>query len=460
MRVGVYCRISRDTAGELLGVARQEKQCLELIAGRGWDVARIFIDNDISAWSGKARPGFSELLKALGDGSVDGVVVWHIDRLVRSMRDLEDVIDLDRPVWTCIAGEIDLSTDAGRAIARTLTAWGRYESDVKSRRLRGKHEQLAQSGAWASGRCFGYSKEGQVIAHEAVVIRDVADRLLGGESLRSVTRSLLEEGVPTVKGGSWRGSTVRQMITAARLSGQREWTPRSKGRGHGMGEIVGPGQWDAILDPDKTARLRALFTRPREIGRPVQRLLSGGFAYCGRCGRPMQAARDERQGRRYACIAGPGTGRCGGISVAAEPLERYVSDAMLVALEGSPLPAQPAPDTAALVEAAYSLRSDLDALAEDHGAGRITRAEWLAARQGLASRLNQAERRLADAVVVPLISGLPDSAEAVREAWPELEVAARRRVLSALLDCVIVSPARVRGRPHFDANRVRLVWRA
>lgn len=459
VRVAIYCRISRDPAGDSLGVARQERQCRELVASRGWEVAAVYTDNDISAWSGKFRPAFAALLSALEDGSVGGVVVWHIDRLVRSMRDLEDVIDLDRPVWTCIAGEVDLSTDAGRAIARTLAAWGRYESDVKSRRLRGKHAQLAQAGAWASGRCFGYTRDGKVIEAEAAVIRDIAERLLGGESLRSVTRSLTASDTPTVKGGAWRGSTVRQMITAARLSAQREWTPRSKGRGYGMGEIVGPGQWDAILDPDETARLRALFSRPREFGRPVERMLSGGLAHCGRCGRPLQSAKDERQGRRYACIAGPGTGRCGGISVAAEPLEAYVCDAALIALEGSPLPAQPAPDTAPLVSAADSLRSDLDALADDHGAGRISRAEWLAARHGIAIRLTEAERSLADAVAAPLLSRLPDSAEAVRDAWPLLEVAARRQVLRALLDGVVVGPARVRGRPSFDSDRVRLVWR-
>ena len=173
----------------------------------------------------------------------------------------------------------------------------------------------------------------------------------------------------------------------------------------------------------------------------------------------MQAAKDKKQGRRYACIAVPGTGRCGGISVAAEPFEAYVSDAALIALEGSPFPTQPAPDTAPLVEAADSLRSDLDALADDHGKGRISRAGWLAARQGLASRLSEAERTLADAVALPLHSGLPDSAEAVRTAWPQLEAPARRRVLSALLDGVIVRPARVRGRPSFDSDRVRLVWR-
>ena len=180
---------------------------------------------------GAASPtAYTALLGALRDTSIDGVVVWHIDRLVRSMRDLEDVIDLDRPVWTCVAGEWDLSTDAGRAIARTLTAWGRYESDVKSRRLRAKHEQLAQSGAWASGRCFGYTLEGQIVDAEAEVIREIANRLLAGASLRSVTKWLGEARVPTIRGGAWRGSTVRQIMTAARLSSQREWTPRVKGR--------------------------------------------------------------------------------------------------------------------------------------------------------------------------------------------------------------------------------------
>ena len=127
----------------------------------------------ISAWNGKARPAYAALL--------------------------EDVIDLDHPVRTCIAGEVDLSTDAGRAIARTLTARGRHESDVKSRRLCAKHEQLAQSGAWASGRCFGYTNDGQVIPTEAVIIREIANRLLSGESLRSVTKWFGDSGVPTVR---------------------------------------------------------------------------------------------------------------------------------------------------------------------------------------------------------------------------------------------------------------------
>ena len=460
MHVGIYCRISRDATGDALGVSRQEAKCRELAIARGWDVSAVFVDNDISAWTGKTRPGFEDLVQALRSGAINGVIVWHIDRLVRSMRDLEDVIDLDRPIWTCIAGEVDLSTDAGRAIARTLTAWGRYESDVKSRRLRAKHEQLAQSGAWASGRCFGYTVDGEVVESEAVLIRAIAERLLRGDSLRSVTSWLVREEVPTVKGGSWRGSTVRQMITAARLSGQREWTPRASGRGHGMGEIVGVGDWQAILERDETARLRALFTRPRDIGRPATRLLSGGLSVCARCGRSLQSAKDERQGRRYACIAGPGTGRCGGISVIAGPLEELVIDAALIALEGSNLESATTTSDEGILQRIVAIKADLNDLAEDHGAGAITRSEWITARRGLVSRLEVAETGLAEATKASTRKHFGNAGDVTRESWPHLDVDSKRRILSALLDGVLVGPARTRGRPRFDDNRVRLVWRA
>ena len=58
VRAAVYCRISHDPDGTNLGVARQREDCLALAAARGWtvDPADIFIDNDVSAYSGRERP--------------------------------------------------------------------------------------------------------------------------------------------------------------------------------------------------------------------------------------------------------------------------------------------------------------------------------------------------------------------------------------------------------------------
>jgi hypothetical protein len=48
---------------------------------------------------------------------------WHVDRLTRTLRDLEDVIDLHDKSGVPLAtatGEIDLATPTGWLVARTL----------------------------------------------------------------------------------------------------------------------------------------------------------------------------------------------------------------------------------------------------------------------------------------------------------------------------------------------------
>src|ERR1700687_5250046 len=80
LSAAIYARISHDPkkdnddqktdepirrGGDGLGVQRQEQDCRELAARLGYDIAHVFVDNDISAYSGKHRPGFEALLDAM-----------------------------------------------------------------------------------------------------------------------------------------------------------------------------------------------------------------------------------------------------------------------------------------------------------------------------------------------------------------------------------------------------------
>ncbi len=76
MRVAIYCRISRDDAGDGLGVERQEQDCRALAARRGWTVVGTFVDNDYSAFSGRTRPDYERLLRATRGGGIDLVLAW------------------------------------------------------------------------------------------------------------------------------------------------------------------------------------------------------------------------------------------------------------------------------------------------------------------------------------------------------------------------------------------------
>src|SRR4051812_38035042 len=107
MRAVVYVRISRDRVGAGLGVERQEQDCRLLAARVGAEVVQVFVDNDLSAFSGKPRPGYQSLLAAIAAGSVDTVLAWHTDRLHRLLTvvhsgdeavvDVADVLGAKRP---------------------------------------------------------------------------------------------------------------------------------------------------------------------------------------------------------------------------------------------------------------------------------------------------------------------------------------------------------------------------
>jgi Resolvase, N terminal domain len=83
----VYTRISHDPSGERLGVQRQEAACLEEAKRRGWSIARVYVDDDRSAFdTRKPRPEYQRLLKDIQLELRDGVMIWRPDRLHRQPR--------------------------------------------------------------------------------------------------------------------------------------------------------------------------------------------------------------------------------------------------------------------------------------------------------------------------------------------------------------------------------------
>src|SRR6476620_6787515 len=144
-RTAIYTRLSADHTGERLGVTRQLEDCLALAQRLGWEVTHRFDDNDLSAFNGKTRPGFEALLDAMKRGEIDGLICWHTDRLYRSMKDLERLIAIAEAnrvqIRTVQSGELDLSTSAGRMMARILGSVARAEGEHKGERQKRANAQ-------------------------------------------------------------------------------------------------------------------------------------------------------------------------------------------------------------------------------------------------------------------------------------------------------------------------------
>ncbi|WP_330282948.1 recombinase family protein [Streptomyces sp. NBC_00588] len=147
----MYTRISRDDEGDGLGVARQREDCERLSDLRGWAVAKVYQDNDVSAYKRNVRrPEFELMLSDLADGLIDGVVAYDLDRLARQPKDLERLIDLyderRRRVFATVTNDVNLGTADGRTMARVMVAFANKSSHDASRRIQRKHLELARQG--------------------------------------------------------------------------------------------------------------------------------------------------------------------------------------------------------------------------------------------------------------------------------------------------------------------------
>jgi DNA invertase Pin-like site-specific DNA recombinase len=461
MAAGIYARISSDPDGTRLGVQRQIDDCEALAERLGWTVTDQYIDNDVSAWSGKKRPQYQRMLDDIKNGVIDGIVVWHPDRLHRHPKELEELIDLVEGVGnirieTVTAGDFDLSTSAGRSIARIVGAIARKDSDDNSLRGKRKAAELAAAGKVAGGgsRPFGYeSDQIALIPTEAAVIREMAQRVLAGDSLRSVAADLNGRGIRTSLGNEWKSGGVKKVLMSARISGRRE-------RAGEFYEAV----WDGIITPEQSDRLRRkLSARNRSTGRPPRRyLLTGGLLRCGRCGTAMKA-RPSTRGRRYVCPGDPGLGGCGRRSATAEPLEQFVVEAVLYRLDSPELAAALKDSRAQQAEVGElhdQVAADqgmLDDLAADYANKVISRSEWMAARDPIKHRIDQGRRRLDRISPTSAIDDYAGNTDLLRSAWSDLPLSRQQAIVKVLVDHLVVNPA-VPGR-GFDPQRFDPLWR-
>ena len=161
MRATIYAESCQDREGAGLGVGTQEADCRELAESLGATVVAVHTDNDVSAYSGKPRPGYRAVLAMIDRGEVDVVLVWHTDRLHRSPIELEDYINRCEPhgvrTHTVKGGVLDLASASGLMVARMHGTIARYEVDHARERMSRAKLRSAQAGTWKGGRRpFGY----------------------------------------------------------------------------------------------------------------------------------------------------------------------------------------------------------------------------------------------------------------------------------------------------------------
>ncbi len=461
-RAAIYARISDDRTGEGLGVERQVRDCRRLAADKGWTVVEEYVDNDLSAYRGKKRPGFEALLTDLEARGLDAVVTYHQDRLTRSPAEFEQFLAICQGAgvkkFTTVTGYTDLGQGDGVMVARIFAAVAANESDAKSRRVRRKNDERAEKGlTHATGqRPFGYEPGGMVVCEdEAAVIRACVQRFIAGESISSLVAWLDDKGVTTATGTCrWRSPTLRNLLKSPRIAGLREH------RGH----VVGPAAWPAIITEREHRQVLARLADPsRRTLRTPRRYVLSGLVRCGLCGAKMVSAPDSGR-RRYGCRSGADFEGCGKIYVSGDALDALIADAVLLRLDTSELAAALAGRNAddgahqAAAEEARLSSEQLDELAAAYASRVISMREWLTARRTIETRKRGAERRLAQLQKGDILTGLVGNGAGLRAQWDTLSLSRQAAIISSVLDHVLIDPAE-RASNRLNPARVRPVWR-
>lgn len=469
-RVGVqsaaiYARISADVEGTGLGVTRQLEDCRKLAADRGWPVGDEYVDNDVSAFSGKPRREYTRMLADLKSGARDGVIVYNLDRLHRRPVELEEFVALCESVGVrdvaTVTADIDLGNDDGLFMARVFAAFAAKESGRKSARIRRKMLQNAEQGLpHGSVRPFGYENDKITVrSDEAAVVREMVDRYLAGASIRSLTMWLNNSGIAPAASTSWRTSAVRQILCSGRIAGLREH----------HGQVIGEAAWPAIISPAQRDQVLArMAARALTKTRAPRTYLLSGLLRCGRCGNRLYSqarhVNPENRVRRYVCLSGPDQGGCGRLTVVAQPVEGLLTDAVLTRLDSPQLAdalagkASVDADVAALSAQLDADTTRLDELAALYADGTVTAREWIAARDPITARIAAARRDIAAATDTTAVYELAGTGGVLRTQWPDLDMDRRQAVIKSILDHAVIGPG-TPGSRSLDIGRVAPVWR-
>lgn len=449
-RALIYCRISSDPQGKRAGVERQMHDCRELANKLGWTVLEGVLepDNDISAYSGKARPQYRKLLTELQAGRADAVIVWHPDRLYRRLSELEEFIDVvsqhEIAVRTVTAGELDLTTPTGRAMARTAAVWAGHEVEHGIERMNAAKLDAAMKGKYRGGsRPFGFESDGITIRKpEAEAIREATDRVLAGVETRDIATDWRKAGLATAKGGAWQPKAVRQILIRARNAGLIER----------HGEIVGPAQWEAIVSESHWRGVRAKLMDPsRSTTRTRDRQwLGSGLFFC-HCGARVRIGTRGGHEPTYRCK------RSDHLARKAAPVDDHISKVMLAYLSREDVTPHlhSTVDVTALQSEANAIRERLDELRRALGSRDIDLRTYKIASEGMEADLAAVEAQLQASAARSPLTGVAD-AEDVERAWDAAGLPGQRAIIATLVTVTLLpgNRGRIGGGDYFDPDTV------
>jgi site-specific DNA recombinase len=439
-------------------IAGQEDDYRADCAEEGLTVGRIFADPDRSAsrYAKKERPDYLALLAHISAGDCQMLSMWDCTRGGRDLGQWVSLLDLCRKHGVLIRAISHKRTYDVRVRRdwRTLADEGvdaADESEKISERVKRGKRLSASKGLPTARLAYGfirvYDERGhfkEQVEHpvQAPVVREIVEGIAAGMSSGSIAKALNARGVPAPLGGLWTDAQVRQIAIKPSYAGKRVH----------LGEVVGKGCWDPIVDPAVWQKAYDILSTPGRKPVADSRLahwLTSVIA-CGLCGHPLGSTYRPTGMLAYQCPS------CFKVSVSSRNLVGFLEPLIVARL-----------DTEEALEL-FVQRDDERIAAADADLGRLEKrykeleaeaakpdgmspAMLTAAERGLAPQIEAAKARLRKLTVPAALEGIDPVNMAGK--WSSYGPHTRRTLVRAMAQ-IVLTPGVRNGVRTFDQWRL------
>ena len=328
-RVAAYARVSSGKDAMLHSLSAQVSYYSDLIQKRrDWLYRGVYADEAMTGTKDD-RANFQRMLDDCRAGEIDLILTKSISRFARNtvslLRIVRELKDLGVDVFFEEQNIHTMSAD-GELMLTILASYAQEESLSVSENCKWYWRQRMKQGNMVGlRRMFGYNIVSGVITVnpvEAAIVRNIFDQYVSGGSTVGIARALEAGGVPTVSGGKWNDSRVRDILKNEKYIGnsllQKKYVAdhltKRLVRNHGeLTQYYVEGTHDAIIDPDiyhLAQRRIAQNTEKCNIKKPTTaRYPFSGKIVCGNCGKHF--GRKTTHGRvSWICMTFQFEGKC------------------------------------------------------------------------------------------------------------------------------------------------------
>lgn len=222
LNTGIYIRVSTEEQAKFgYSIKAQKEKLLNYALIKEWKIYDIYIDEGLSG-KDLNRPKIIKLLKDIEDNKVNNVLVFKIDRLTRSTKDLINLIEFFQKKnceFNSLTESIDTSSPTGRMFIKIIGLFAEFERETIAERIKLGLERKVKEGysICSSTVSYGYMKEKgnniqKINKEESYIVKKIYKDYLNGKSIKEIKNELITRNIKTKKDKEWTNKTIRDIL--------------------------------------------------------------------------------------------------------------------------------------------------------------------------------------------------------------------------------------------------------